>query len=160
MWSFETSWRCLDSLHEIRRGNKGLDWFSCLHREEHQSVVDVILSRREDFRVFDTYISEYDRSMSLLEESCRDNQAFASIVKKFEVHKELNKAALTVSCHVCTHVFLPLPESALSLGFVTSFHWEILAFLSLHHLHLLHGTDLSGRYTQLFFFECETSQQK
>ncbi|CAK6958664.1 FYVE%2C RhoGEF and PH domain-containing protein 5 isoform X1 [Scomber scombrus] len=52
--------------------------------EENQRVVDVILSRREDFGVFDTYISEYDRSMSLLDESCRNNPAFASIVKKFE----------------------------------------------------------------------------
>lgn len=52
--------------------------------EESQRVVDVILSRREDFGVFDTYISEYDRSMSLLEESYRTNPAFASIVKKFE----------------------------------------------------------------------------
>lgn len=48
-------------------------------------VVDVILSRQEDFNAFDTYISEYDRSMSLLEESCRKNSAFAAIVKKFEV---------------------------------------------------------------------------
>lgn len=90
----KTSWQCLDSLHEITRGNKGLEWFFCLHREENQSIVDVILSRREDFRVFDTYISEYDRSMSLLEESCRDNLAFASIVKKFEVQKEINRAEL------------------------------------------------------------------
>ncbi|XP_030276689.1 FYVE, RhoGEF and PH domain-containing protein 5 isoform X2 [Sparus aurata] len=52
--------------------------------EESQRVVDVILSRREEFRVFDTYISEYDRSMSLLEESCRNNPVFATIVKKFE----------------------------------------------------------------------------
>ncbi|XP_026203662.1 FYVE, RhoGEF and PH domain-containing protein 5 isoform X2 [Anabas testudineus] len=52
--------------------------------EENPRVVDVILSRREDFGVFETYISEYDRSMSLLEESCRNNLAFASIVKKFE----------------------------------------------------------------------------
>lgn len=52
--------------------------------EESQRVVDVILSRREDFGVFDTYISQYDRSMSLLEESCRSSPAFASIVKKFE----------------------------------------------------------------------------
>ncbi|KAI3370373.1 hypothetical protein L3Q82_025142, partial [Scortum barcoo] len=52
--------------------------------EESQRVADVILSRREDFRVFDTYISEYDRSMSLLEESCKNNFAFASVVKKFE----------------------------------------------------------------------------
>ncbi|XP_041813828.1 FYVE, RhoGEF and PH domain-containing protein 5 isoform X1 [Chelmon rostratus] len=52
--------------------------------EESQRVVDVILSRRQDFGVFDTYISEYDRSMSLLEESCRNNLAFAGIVKKYE----------------------------------------------------------------------------
>ncbi|XP_068450505.1 FYVE, RhoGEF and PH domain-containing protein 5 isoform X1 [Clinocottus analis] len=52
--------------------------------EESQRVVDVILSRREDFGVFDTFISEYDRSMSLLEESCRENPAFANIVKTFE----------------------------------------------------------------------------
>ncbi|KAM4612575.1 FYVE, RhoGEF and PH domain-containing protein 5 isoform 2-T2 [Polymixia lowei] len=52
--------------------------------EESQRVVDVILSRREDFAVFDTYISEYDRSMSLLEESSRNNPAFAAIVKTFE----------------------------------------------------------------------------
>lgn len=52
--------------------------------EESQKVVNVILSRQNDFRVFDTYISEYDRSMSLLEESCRNNPAFATVVKKFE----------------------------------------------------------------------------
>ncbi|KAF7664512.1 hypothetical protein LDENG_00173400 [Lucifuga dentata] len=52
--------------------------------EESQRMIDVILSRREDFGVFDTYISEYDRSMSLLEESCRNNPAFAGIIKKFE----------------------------------------------------------------------------
>lgn len=60
-------------------------WISFLFREESQRVVDVILSRRKDFGVFDTYISEYDRSMSLLDESCRNNPTFASIVKKFEV---------------------------------------------------------------------------
>ncbi|XP_047203889.1 FYVE, RhoGEF and PH domain-containing protein 5 isoform X2 [Girardinichthys multiradiatus] len=52
--------------------------------EENQKMVDVILSRRDEFRVFDTYISEYDRSMSLLEQSCRSSSAFASIVRKFE----------------------------------------------------------------------------
>uniref|UniRef100_A0A3Q2YNC4 FYVE, RhoGEF and PH domain containing 5a n=1 Tax=Hippocampus comes TaxID=109280 RepID=A0A3Q2YNC4_HIPCM len=54
-------------------------------REEGQRVADVILSHREDFRVFDTFISEYERSMALLEESCKVNPAFASTVKKFEV---------------------------------------------------------------------------
>lgn len=59
--------------------------FLWLWREECPRMVDVILSRREDFAVYDTYISEYDRSMFLLEESCRNNQPFADVVKKFEV---------------------------------------------------------------------------
>uniref|UniRef100_A0A3B3Z8T2 Uncharacterized protein n=1 Tax=Periophthalmus magnuspinnatus TaxID=409849 RepID=A0A3B3Z8T2_9GOBI len=54
-------------------------------REESPRMVDVILSHGEDFRVFDTYISEYDRSMFLLEESRRNSPAFANIVKTFEV---------------------------------------------------------------------------
>lgn len=83
---------------------------SCLRREESQRVVDVILSHQEDFRLFDTYISEYDRSMSLLEESCRNNEAFAGIVKKFEVkartdrweHHQI-KAGSAANCHfTCT----------------------------------------------------------
>ncbi|XP_067099253.1 FYVE, RhoGEF and PH domain-containing protein 5 [Osmerus mordax] len=52
--------------------------------EESQRVVDVILSRREDFAVFSDYISEYDRSMSLLEESCRLCPAFAAVTKQYE----------------------------------------------------------------------------
>lgn len=54
-------------------------------REESQQVVDVILSRQEEFAVFATYISKYDRSMSLLAESCKLNPAFHDIVKQFEV---------------------------------------------------------------------------
>uniref|UniRef100_A0A8C2XK59 FYVE, RhoGEF and PH domain containing 5 n=1 Tax=Cyclopterus lumpus TaxID=8103 RepID=A0A8C2XK59_CYCLU len=54
--------------------------------EESQRVVDVILSRRADFGVFDTFISQYDRSMFLLEESCRENPAFANVVKTFETN--------------------------------------------------------------------------
>ncbi|KAM4582172.1 FYVE, RhoGEF and PH domain-containing protein 5 isoform 1-T2 [Fundulus diaphanus] len=52
--------------------------------EENQKMVDVILSRRDEFRVFDTYISEYDRSMTLLEQSCRNSPTFSAIVRKFE----------------------------------------------------------------------------
>uniref|UniRef100_A0A3B3Z8T8 Uncharacterized protein n=1 Tax=Periophthalmus magnuspinnatus TaxID=409849 RepID=A0A3B3Z8T8_9GOBI len=55
-----------------------------ISQEESPRMVDVILSHGEDFRVFDTYISEYDRSMFLLEESRRNSPAFANIVKTFE----------------------------------------------------------------------------
>ncbi|XP_011473360.2 FYVE, RhoGEF and PH domain-containing protein 5 isoform X2 [Oryzias latipes] len=56
--------------------------------EESQKMVEAILSRQDDFGVFDTYICQYDRSMSLLKQSCRNNPAFANIVKKFEMRGE------------------------------------------------------------------------
>lgn len=52
--------------------------------EENQRIADVILSRKSEFVVFTTYIGHYDRSMTLLEESCRTSPAFANIVHKFE----------------------------------------------------------------------------
>lgn len=66
-------------------------------------MVDVILSRREDFTVFDTYISEYDRSMSLLEESCRNNPAFASVVKTFEVGRTRREPDLIITVELTHH---------------------------------------------------------
>lgn len=54
------------------------------HWEHSPRMVDVLLCHGQDFRVFDTYISEYDRSMFLLEESRRNSPAFTSIVKQFE----------------------------------------------------------------------------
>ncbi|XP_056154461.1 FYVE, RhoGEF and PH domain-containing protein 5-like isoform X2 [Lampris incognitus] len=52
--------------------------------EEGQSIADVLLSRKAEFLVFTTYIGHYDRSMSLLEDSCRTSPAFAAIVQLFE----------------------------------------------------------------------------
>ncbi len=79
-------------------------WFCFLCREDSQRIVDVILSRREDFSVFDTYISEYDRSMSLLEESCRNNMAFASVVKKFEVKNLTDRLVFVCSHSPCVYL--------------------------------------------------------
>ncbi|TRY65793.1 hypothetical protein DNTS_014260 [Danionella cerebrum] len=52
--------------------------------EDSPTVVDVILTRSTAFSSFVTYISDYDRSMSQLDESCRKNKAFADVVKQFE----------------------------------------------------------------------------
>ncbi|XP_029906462.1 FYVE, RhoGEF and PH domain-containing protein 5b [Myripristis murdjan] len=54
------------------------------HWEESQRIADVILSRKAEFLVFTTYIGHYDRSMTLLEDSCRTSPAFAAIVHQFE----------------------------------------------------------------------------
>lgn len=48
-------------------------------------MVDVFLGHREEFGIFVTYIGGYDRSMALLEETCRQSKAFADVVKHFEV---------------------------------------------------------------------------
>ncbi|XP_041809652.1 FYVE, RhoGEF and PH domain-containing protein 5-like isoform X2 [Chelmon rostratus] len=54
------------------------------HWEENQRIADIFLSRKAEFLVFTTYIGHYDRSMSLLEDSCRTSPAFAAIVHQFE----------------------------------------------------------------------------
>ncbi|XP_047188810.1 FYVE, RhoGEF and PH domain-containing protein 5 isoform X1 [Scophthalmus maximus] len=52
--------------------------------EESQRIADIFLSRKAEFLVFTTYIGHYDRSMSLLEDSCRTSPCFAAIVHQFE----------------------------------------------------------------------------
>ncbi|XP_037303990.2 FYVE, RhoGEF and PH domain-containing protein 5-like isoform X1 [Pungitius pungitius] len=54
------------------------------HWEESQRIADIYLSRKAEFLVFTTYIGHYDRSMSLLEDSCGASPAFAAIVHQFE----------------------------------------------------------------------------
>ncbi|XP_036386747.1 FYVE, RhoGEF and PH domain-containing protein 5-like isoform X1 [Megalops cyprinoides] len=62
--------------------------------EESQKIADVILSRRAEFAIFTSYISEYDRSMALLEESCRNSPAFSAVVRQFE---QQNSAGANIS---------------------------------------------------------------
>ncbi|KAM6927497.1 FYVE, RhoGEF and PH domain-containing protein 5b isoform 2-T2 [Xenentodon cancila] len=54
------------------------------HWEDSPRIADIFLSRKAEFVVFTTYIGHYDRSMSLLEDSCQTSPAFAAIVQKFE----------------------------------------------------------------------------
>ncbi|XP_043108212.1 FYVE, RhoGEF and PH domain-containing protein 5 isoform X2 [Puntigrus tetrazona] len=74
--------------------------------EDSPRVVDVILTRRAEFSSFATYISDYDRSMSQLEESCRQSKAFEDVVKQFEtqnaegVHVPLKHQLLRVIVRV------------------------------------------------------------
>lgn len=74
-------------------------------REESQRIADIYLSRKAEFLVFTTYIGHYDRSMSLLEDSCRSSPAFAAIVHQFEVrttalnskHKKRNATHIAIN---------------------------------------------------------------
>ncbi|CAJ1051045.1 FYVE%2C RhoGEF and PH domain-containing protein 5-like isoform X2 [Xyrichtys novacula] len=62
--------------------------------EESQRIADIFLSRKAEFLVFTTYIGHYDRSMSLLEDSCRTSPAFAAIVHQFEQSPAGEKVSL------------------------------------------------------------------
>ncbi|XP_064154772.1 FYVE, RhoGEF and PH domain-containing protein 5-like isoform X1 [Anguilla rostrata] len=53
--------------------------------DESQRVADVILLCRAEFSVFAPYMAHYDRSVALLEESCQNSPAFASIARQFEL---------------------------------------------------------------------------
>ncbi|XP_068450868.1 FYVE, RhoGEF and PH domain-containing protein 5b isoform X2 [Clinocottus analis] len=64
------------------------------HWEESQRIADIYLSRKAEFLVFTTYIGHYDRSMSLLEDSCRASPAFAAIVHQFEQSPAGDKVSL------------------------------------------------------------------
>ncbi|KAJ3602726.1 hypothetical protein NHX12_030475 [Muraenolepis orangiensis] len=55
-----------------------------LDEDESQRIADVILSKKAEFFVFTTFIGHYDRSMGLLEDSCRSAPAFAAVVSQFE----------------------------------------------------------------------------
>ncbi|KAL4656000.1 FYVE, RhoGEF and PH domain-containing protein 5 isoform X1 [Arapaima gigas] len=52
--------------------------------EESPRIADVILSRRAEFSIFTAYVSQYDRNMTLLDESRKQSPAFSSIVRQFE----------------------------------------------------------------------------
>ncbi|XP_040890086.1 FYVE, RhoGEF and PH domain-containing protein 5-like isoform X2 [Toxotes jaculatrix] len=64
------------------------------HWEESQRIADIFLSRKAEFLIFTTYIGHYDRSMSLLEDSCRTSPAFAAIVHQFEQSPAGEKVSL------------------------------------------------------------------
>nr|XP_020463561.1 FYVE, RhoGEF and PH domain-containing protein 5-like isoform X2 [Monopterus albus] len=64
------------------------------HWEESQRIADIFLSRKAEFLVFTTYIGHYDRSMSLLEDSCQTSPAFAAIVHQFEQSPAREKVSL------------------------------------------------------------------
>lgn len=80
--------------------------FTSSSRDEQQRIADIFLSRKAEFLVFTTYIGHYDRSVSLLEDSCRSSPAFASIVHQFEVRITV---FITIECvYLCAKVLFPL----------------------------------------------------
>uniref|UniRef100_A0A8C7DP50 FYVE, RhoGEF and PH domain containing 5 n=1 Tax=Oncorhynchus kisutch TaxID=8019 RepID=A0A8C7DP50_ONCKI len=89
--------------------------------EESQRIADVILSRKLEFVVFTAYIGHYDRSMSLLDESCRTSPAFSAIVSQYEVRQQgclKSKSAHMQCCYlvVIAQHGMSLPPLSFSLS--------------------------------------------
>uniref|UniRef100_A0A8C7F936 FYVE, RhoGEF and PH domain containing 5 n=1 Tax=Oncorhynchus kisutch TaxID=8019 RepID=A0A8C7F936_ONCKI len=86
-----------------------------------QRIADVILSRKLEFVVFTAYIGHYDRSMSLLDESCRTSPAFSAIVSQYEVRQQgclKSKSAHMQCCYlvVIAQHGMSLPPLSFSLS--------------------------------------------
>lgn len=54
-------------------------------RLEHQRIADIFVKKGPYLKMYSTYIKEFDKNVALLDEQCKKNAGFASVVKDFEV---------------------------------------------------------------------------
>ncbi|KAA0724231.1 FYVE, RhoGEF and PH domain-containing protein 6 [Triplophysa tibetana] len=54
------------------------------HWDEHHAVADIFVKKGPYLKMYSTYIREFDKNVTLLEEHCRKNAAFAKVVREFE----------------------------------------------------------------------------
>lgn len=55
------------------------------YRSDHQRLADIFVQKGPYLKMYSTYIREFDRNVALLDEQCRKNPPFASVVRQFEV---------------------------------------------------------------------------
>ncbi|XP_073507783.1 FYVE, RhoGEF and PH domain-containing protein 6 isoform X2 [Phyllobates terribilis] len=61
---------------------------------EQQKIADIFLKKGPYLKMYSTYIREFDRNVSLLDEQCKKNAAFAGVVKDFEMSPRCANLAL------------------------------------------------------------------
>ncbi|KAM4748853.1 FYVE, RhoGEF and PH domain-containing protein 6 [Rhinophrynus dorsalis] len=61
---------------------------------EHQKIADIFLKKGPYLKMYSTYIREFDRNVTLLDEQCKKNPAFAGVVKDFEMSPRCANLAL------------------------------------------------------------------
>lgn len=59
--------------------------FVVVSRLEHQRIADIFVKKGPYLKMYSTYIKEFDKNVALLDEQCKKNAGFASVVKDFEV---------------------------------------------------------------------------
>ncbi|KAM8973268.1 FYVE, RhoGEF and PH domain-containing protein 6 isoform 2-T2 [Pelodytes ibericus] len=61
---------------------------------DHQKIADIFVKKGPYLKMYSTYIREFDRNITLLDEQCRKNPAFAGIVRDFEMSPRSANLAL------------------------------------------------------------------
>uniref|UniRef100_A0A8C3Y191 FYVE, RhoGEF and PH domain containing 6 n=1 Tax=Catharus ustulatus TaxID=91951 RepID=A0A8C3Y191_CATUS len=63
-------------------------------RLEHQRIADIFVKKGPYLKMYSTYIKEFDKNVALLDEQCKKNAGFASVVKDFEMSPRCASLAL------------------------------------------------------------------
>ncbi|XP_017936299.2 FYVE, RhoGEF and PH domain-containing protein 6 [Manacus vitellinus] len=64
------------------------------HWLEHQRIADIFVKKGPYLKMYSTYIKEFDKNVALLDEQCKKNAGFASVVKDFEMSPRCASLAL------------------------------------------------------------------
>lgn len=64
------------------------------HWSDHQRLSDIFVKKGPYLKMYSTYIRQFDNNVSLLDEQCRKNPAFAAVVREFEMSPRCANLAL------------------------------------------------------------------
>ncbi|XP_031439212.1 FYVE, RhoGEF and PH domain-containing protein 6 [Clupea harengus] len=64
------------------------------HWTEHQSLADIFVQKGPYLKMYSTYIKEFDHNIALLDEQCRKNPTFHSVLRDFEMSPRCANLAL------------------------------------------------------------------
>ncbi|KAK0142817.1 FYVE, RhoGEF and PH domain-containing protein 6 [Merluccius polli] len=64
------------------------------HWADHQRLADIFLQKGPYLKMYSTYIRQFDNNVALLDEQCRKNPGFATVVREFEMSPRCASLAL------------------------------------------------------------------
>uniref|UniRef100_A0A8C4X721 FYVE, RhoGEF and PH domain containing 6 n=1 Tax=Erpetoichthys calabaricus TaxID=27687 RepID=A0A8C4X721_ERPCA len=64
------------------------------HWNDHQRIADIFVKKGPYLKMYSTYIKEFDKNIALLDEQCKKNPSFGSVVKEFEMSPRCANLAL------------------------------------------------------------------
>ncbi|XP_063164940.1 FYVE, RhoGEF and PH domain-containing protein 6 [Candoia aspera] len=64
------------------------------HWIDHRRIADIFVKKGPYLKMYSTYIKEFDRNVALLDEHCKKNPGFATVVREFEMSPRCANLAL------------------------------------------------------------------